>query len=71
LSTWSDSTTSTRDFQLLSALKTLEFQISIHVLLSVHALALSLSRIMQAENQDLVEAIKLADIAKDEMEHMR
>jgi hypothetical protein len=52
-------------FQLLSAIKTLEFQVSIHVLHLVHALTLSFNRVLQTENQDLVEAVKLADAAQN------
>lgn len=70
-STWKDSKTTSGSFQLPSAIKTLEFQVSIHVLHSVHTLALSLSRILQTENQDLVEAVKLADAAKHELEQRR
>lgn len=70
-STWTDSKTTSGSFQLLSAIKTLEFQVSIHVLHSVHALALSLSRVLQTENQDLVEAVKLADAAKHKLEERR
>ncbi|XP_050511971.1 52 kDa repressor of the inhibitor of the protein kinase-like [Diabrotica virgifera virgifera] len=40
------------------------FQISMHILSSVHSLTLSLSRVLQSENQDLGEAIELADAAK-------
>ncbi|XP_050507815.1 52 kDa repressor of the inhibitor of the protein kinase-like [Diabrotica virgifera virgifera] len=35
-----------------------------HILSSVHSLTLSLSRVLQSENQDLGEAIELADAAK-------
>ncbi|XP_050516144.1 52 kDa repressor of the inhibitor of the protein kinase-like [Diabrotica virgifera virgifera] len=38
--------------------------ISMHILSSVHSLTLSLSRVLQSENQDLGEAIELADAAK-------
>uniref|UniRef100_A0A6P7G5G9 52 kDa repressor of the inhibitor of the protein kinase-like isoform X1 n=1 Tax=Diabrotica virgifera virgifera TaxID=50390 RepID=A0A6P7G5G9_DIAVI len=62
--TWKDPTTSSGAFQLLSAIKTANFQISMHILSSVHSLTLSLSRVLQSENQDLGEAIELADAAK-------
>ncbi|XP_050500925.1 52 kDa repressor of the inhibitor of the protein kinase-like [Diabrotica virgifera virgifera] len=91
--TWKDPTTSSGAFQLLSAIKTanfqvkfkthtstlpalyykmfvyssffeFNFQISMHILSSVHSLTLSLSRVLQSENQDLGEAIELADAAK-------
>lgn len=70
-STWTDSKTTSGSFQLLSAIKTLEFQISIHVIHSVHTLALSLSRVLQTENQDLAEAVKLADVAKQELDQRK
>ncbi|XP_025424947.1 zinc finger MYM-type protein 1-like [Sipha flava] len=70
-STWTDSKTTSGSFQLLSAIKTLQFQVSIHILHSVHALALSLSRVLQTENQDLVEAVKLVDAAKHQLEQRR
>ncbi|XP_050546242.1 uncharacterized protein LOC126908316 [Daktulosphaira vitifoliae] len=42
-----------------------------NVIYALHALSLSLSRVLQAENQDLVEAVKLADAAKHELEERR
>ncbi|KAE9525803.1 hypothetical protein AGLY_014029 [Aphis glycines] len=56
LSSWTDSKT------------TSEFQLLIHVLHLVHTLALSLSKVLQTENQYLTEAVKLADAAKHELE---
>lgn len=70
-STWTDSKTSSGAFQLLTAIKTLDFQVSLQVLHSVHSLALSLSRMLQTENQDLIEAINLADATKDELINRR
>lgn len=70
-SSWTDSKTTANAFQLLSAIGTLDFQISLKILQSVHSLALSLSRVLQTENQDLVEAIKLADAVKEELMNMR
>lgn len=69
--TWTDPTTSSGAFQLLTAVKTAAFQISLHVVHSIHSLALSLSRALQTENQDLSEAIKLADAARDELMERR
>lgn len=66
-----NSKTTTESFQLRSAVKTLQFQRSIHVLHSVHALALLLSRVLQTENQYLVEAVILADAAKPELKQRR
>ncbi|XP_025415409.1 uncharacterized protein LOC112687079 [Sipha flava] len=47
--TWKDPTTSSGAFQLLSAIKTANFQISMHILSSVHSLTLSLSRVLQSK----------------------
>lgn len=69
--TWTDTKTTSAAFQLLSAIKTLDFQVSLHVLDSIHSLALSLSRSLQTENQDLDEAIQLADAVKEELMERR
>lgn len=65
--TWTDPKSSASALQLLGAIKTLNFQVSLQVLHSIHSLALSLSRMLQTENQDLVQAIKLADAVKEEL----
>lgn len=65
--TWTDPKSSATALQLLGAIKTLNFQVSLQVLHSIHSLALSLSRMLQTENQDLVQAIKLADAVKEEL----
>ncbi|XP_067623242.1 52 kDa repressor of the inhibitor of the protein kinase-like [Eurosta solidaginis] len=61
--TWR-SEASSEVFQLLSAIKTLAFQVTLHVLQSTHAITLPLSRALQTVNQDLGEALELADAAR-------
>jgi hypothetical protein len=69
--TWKDSETSPSASQLLTAISAAEFQISCFIMQSVHIVILPLSRQIQSSDQDLSEAMRLADDASKEFEKMR
>lgn len=71
LKSCNDNNTSTTASQILAAIYTIDFQMSCNIMQSVHSIVLPLSRILQAKNQDLVEAIELTDNALNEFKVMR
>ncbi|XP_050529454.1 52 kDa repressor of the inhibitor of the protein kinase-like [Daktulosphaira vitifoliae] len=71
IKTWRDRETSSLASQLLTAIFTVEFQISCQIMESINSLVLPLSRELQLKNQDLGEATKLADDALNDFKEKR
>lgn len=71
IKTWKDRETSGAASQLLTAIFTIEFQISCHIMESINSIVLPWSRELQLKNQDLGEATKLADDALNDFKDKR
>lgn len=71
ISDWDDKTTSSSAIQLLSVIRSTEFQVSLHVLAKVFAITLPLSRLLQTINLDLAAAIGLAENVEEVLDETR
>ena len=71
MSSWHDKTTSSTAVQLLGAIRSLEFQVSLKVISKIFAITLPVSRILQTENFDLSAALKLTEDSSSLLLNMR
>lgn len=71
ISMWPDSVASTNANQLLCAAKQPEFLVALYVTDKLFSISLPLSRLLQTENIDLVEAMESAVLVEEAMKDLR
>lgn len=71
ISTWPDRESSSGAYQLLCAIKQPEFILATHLLAKVFSISLPLSKLLQMQNIDLIEAMSLADNVSDVLKNIR
>ncbi|CAI6362318.1 unnamed protein product [Macrosiphum euphorbiae] len=71
ISSWPDRESSSGAYQLLCAIKQPEFILATHLLAKVFSISLPLSKLLQMQNIDLIEAMSLADNVSDVLKNIR